>query len=234
MRIAKGIIATDLFLYLESHKTFIISDIHVGYEESLQRRGAFLPKGNVSELRIRIEKAMSGKEVERVILNGDLLHDFGRVLKKERAELNAFLVFLEKKAEVIIIRGNHDKVLSYILPDMKVIPDFVIGDILVTHGDMISSHTDDKKIKTIIIGHEHPSITLDSGLRQERYKCFLKGKYKGKKLIVMPSCNLLLEGADVMREKLLSPYLSDISDFEAYITEDKIYDFGKLRKLKKI
>jgi len=52
-------------------------------------------------------------------------------------------------------------------------------------------------------------------------------------LIVTPSCNMLIEGTDILKDKLLSPYLKNIEDFEVFIIEDKIYDFGKIKKLKK-
>ena len=42
MDILDGVVADDLFLYLPEHKTFILSDIHIGYEESLNRQGVIL------------------------------------------------------------------------------------------------------------------------------------------------------------------------------------------------
>jgi putative SbcD/Mre11-related phosphoesterase len=92
-----------------------------------------------------------------------------------------------------------------------------------------------KLCDTIIIGHEHPAVSLVSGSRTERYKCFLKGKFSRKDLIVTPSCNMLIEGTDILKEKLLSPILKnvDLKNFEAYIVEDKIYDFGKVKDLNK-
>jgi len=105
----------------------------------------------------------------------------------------------------------------------------IMGDILITHGDIVDRNIAMKSIKNIIIGHEHPSIVLQSGVRSEKYKCFLKGKYKKKILIVMPSSNTLIEGSDVLREKFMSPYLRDISKFEIFAIGDKIYDFGTVK-----
>ena len=62
--------------------------------------------------------------------------------------------------------------------------------------------------------------------RFEKFKCFLKGKYKNKLLIVQPSFNLLTIGTDILKQRLQSPFLKDIKDFEVFIVEDKIYDFG--------
>lgn len=101
-------------------------------------------------------------------------------------------------------------------------------------------YEDFKKSKIIIIGHEHPSIGLQEGNRVEKYKCFLKGKYKDKTLIVMPSMNQLTEGTDVLTERLLSPYLKEknshtnINSFETWIVEgNEVFYFGKLKGLRK-
>ncbi len=231
MNLTKKILAQDIFLIIKD--TLIISDIHTGYEESLHKQGYFIPKGNLSELQLMIEKALKGRDIKTIIINGDLVHSFGRLSAKEKYALKDFMLFLKQKAEVKVIRGNHDKILKFLIPDAGLVEEYIIDDILITHGDVINKHSTDKKIKTIIIGHEHPSISITSGYRSERYKCFLKGKYKRKTLIVTPSCNMLLEGTDILKEKLLSPYLKDIEDFEVYIIEDKIYDFGKIKALRK-
>ena len=111
-------------------------------------------------------------------------------------------------------------------------------DITVLHGDKIL----DNMKKTLIIGHEHPAISLKKGARTEKYSCFLKGKYKKHELIVLPSFNLLVHGSDVLKEKLLSPFLDNINNFEVFIVspeEDlnnlsKVLYFGKIRDIKKL
>jgi uncharacterized protein len=238
MELLKGIIAEDLFLYLPAYKTFIVSDIHIGYEESLNRQGVLIPRHNYDTLILRLEKALESIKkksiIKKIIINGDLIHEFGKVSRKEKELTNKFIKFLTQYGEVLLIEGNHDKALKYFIEKEVVITDkIVLGDILIIHGDKLPSKDTLKNIKTLIIGHEHPSVALASGSRMEKFKCFLKGKYLKKNLIVTPSCNLFIEGTDVLREKMLSPLLKkvDILTFETYLVEDKIYDFGKLKDL---
>jgi len=238
MELLKGLIAEDLFLYLPDYNTFILSDVHIGYEESLNRRGVLIPRNNYNDLILRLEKALETirkKDViEKIIINGDLIHEFGKVSSKEKELTSKFINFLLTYAEVLLIEGNHDKALKYFITKNVLISDkLVIGEFLIMHGDKLPSKDSLKNIKTIIVGHEHPSVNIASGSRTEKYKCFLKGKYEHKNLIVMPSCNLFIEGTDILREKILSPFLKkhNILTFEAYIIEDKIYDFGKLKNL---
>jgi len=238
MELLNGIIAEDLFIYLPEHKIFVISDIHIGYEESLNRQGILIPRNNYNDLLLRLEKTLEGIKkkniIEKIVINGDLIHEFGKISKKEKDLINRFVKFLSDYGSVILIEGNHDKALKYFVNEKIILKDsLVLGEILIIHGDKTISKDLLKKIKTIIIGHEHPAITITSGSRVEKYKCFLKGKYEHKDLIVMPSCNLFIEGTDVLREKMLSPLLknNNILNFEAYIVEDKIYDFGKIKNL---
>jgi putative SbcD/Mre11-related phosphoesterase len=238
MELLKNIIAEDLFLYLLEHKTFIVSDIHIGYEESLNRRGILIPRYNYNDLILRMERAIEKIRkkyvIEKIIINGDIIHEFGKISKKEKDLTNKFINFLSEYGQIFIIEGNHDKILKYVInKNTEIVNNIVLGKILVIHGDKIISKDLLKKVETIIIGHEHPAVSIQSGSRIEKYKCFLKGKYEHKNLIVTPSCNILVEGTDILRERLLSPLLKKVNlkNFEAYIVEDKVYDFGKIKNL---
>jgi len=135
----------------------------------------------------------------------------------------------------VLIKGNHDKILGPIAKkrNVKDVDYFVISEVLVVHGDKINEKIVTNKIKKIIIGHEHPAISVGDGTRVEKYKCFLKGKFKGKELIVQPSFNLVTEGSDILKEKVLSPFLKqDLSNFEVFVVSDKVYEFGKIKDIK--
>ena len=69
------------------------------------------------------------------------------------------------------------------------------------------------------------------GVRIEKYKCFLLGKYKNKNLIVVPSFNFASEGTNVLLGKLLSPFIKNVLEFKTFIVADKVYDFGKIGDL---
>jgi hypothetical protein len=58
----------------------------------------------------------------------------------------------------------------------------------------------------------------------------LKGTWKKKELIVMPSFNPLVEGTDIVKEQLLSPFLDKIDDFEVWISrQEEVLNFGKVK-----
>ena len=84
------------------------------------------------------------------------------------------------------------------------------------------------------MGHEHPAISVGNSIRQEKYKCFLKGKWKGKEIIVMPAFNPLTEGTNVLEGKCLSPFLQgNLDTFEVFVPAGKdVLSFGKIRNLR--
>jgi len=69
----------DLCLLID--KTLIISDIHIGYEEELNKKGILIPRLSFIEIGKRLEKIMKevkGK-IDTIIINGDIKHEFGTI-----------------------------------------------------------------------------------------------------------------------------------------------------------
>ena len=197
MEIIKGIEIIDLALYIKKEKALIITDTHIGYESELNDKGIMVPRLQFTTLIKKLEKILKKVKPNKIIINGDVKHQFGRISTLEWRNTRKLIDFLRKKSELIFIKGNHDKVLAGVGKklDVTVKDKLKLGTILITHGDTVKRA--DKSIKTIIIGHEHPAITLKEGARKEKYKCYLKGKYKDKTLIVQPSLNLLTEGTEI-------------------------------------
>jgi len=239
MEIEKGIEIIDLALYLEKQQILVIADVHIGYEEALNKQGMMVPRFQFKDILQRLEFIFAelkkkNKQVSRIIINGDLKHEFGTISDQEWRETLQTLDFLEKQCEkIILVRGNHDTVLGKIAnkKNIEIVDKLETDGILFAHGDEIK----ETKAKTIIIGHEHPAVSLKEDVRIEKFKCFIKGKYKGKTLIVQPSFNLVTEGTDISKEDILSPYLKqDLKKFECWIVaaKGKVFYFGKLKDWK--
>jgi len=238
MEILPGIEIIDSGLYIKEKKILIISDLHIGYEECLHQNGLLIPKLNYKEIKKRIGKIidLTGEKKITIIINGDLKHEFGKINKDEWSKIKDMLDFLKKKGKVRLIKGNHDVLLDKIAnkKGLKIKNYIKTGNILITHGDKIPGLLKKKNsIKTIIMSHEHPAVVLKHGIRKEKFRCFLKGKWKSKNLIVIPAFNWLFPGSDLLEGKFLSPFLkeSGLKNFNFYITENKfnsVYDFGKL------
>ena len=234
MEILPGIEMVGLALFLEHEKTLIISDLHIGLEESLNKEGILVPRFQLKRLMEELGRVLEKTHPKTVVINGDLKHEFGTISEQEWRDTLKVLDFLSRNTqEIILIKGNHDKILGPIAVkrNLKVTPSLKIGDILILHGDKIPSPSALEGIKTLIIGHEHPAVSIRDTIRSELFKCFLLGTYSRKKLIVMPSFNYVTEGTDILKQELLSPFLkgTDMGKFEVYVAADKTYHFGKLK-----
>ncbi|HMK53906.1 MAG TPA: metallophosphoesterase [Methanobacteriaceae archaeon] len=224
----------DLTLVADDY--LVISDLHLGYEEALNYQGVMVPKFQYQLIVERMNKIISHTKKEKIIISGDLKHEFGKISRQEWNETLNFIEFLNKHfQEIILIRGNHDPLTPIIASKtgLEVYKQFSTGNFLVMHGDQVPKEDIDED--TIIIGHEHPAVGLRSGQRMEKIKCFLKGTFKDKNLIVMPSFNFISEGSDVLHEKALSPFLKEgIGHWEVYGVEDfETMYFGQVEDLLK-
>jgi putative SbcD/Mre11-related phosphoesterase len=233
-----GIELIDLALYIKAQQILILTDLHIGIEESLVKQGVLIPKFHFKDLVDKIEKIFSllkkqKKPVKLIIINGDLKHEFGSISDEEWRNTIKLIDFLSRKCEkLILVKGNHDKILGPIAEKKKIlfVDQFICDALLVCHGDVLPDPI--PSVKTIIIGHDHPAVSIKDSLKSELFKCFLIGKYKNKNLIVQPSLNPITEGTDLTKEKPLSPFLhQDLNKFDVYVVADKIYNFKKILQI---
>lgn len=238
LEILKGLEIHGNALFLKRESVLILSDLHIGFDASLNANGILIPRFQYSDLFSELQRLLRELKPKLVVLNGDIKHEFSGILREEGKFVLEFLDFINKRCELVIVKGNHDSILKPLVDklNLELRDYFVIGDFFICHGDRLFDNDDFKSCKFVIIGHEHPAVSLRSGVRVEKYRCFLHGSFQGKKLIVMPAMNPSSEGSDVLVERLLSPFLKNNSsfwDFKVFVVESgESYDFGVLRNLK--
>lgn len=232
--IAEGIELHDVALYIKKSKTLVLTDFQLGYEEQLLRQGILVPFQHFENLTNRLLPILEKLKIDTIVVNGDLKHEFGRITRQEWSEVMDLLDFLHSFCKkLVLVKGNHDVVLASMAKqrNIEVVDNYLADNIFVTHGDKLPEIP--KETKMIIIGHVHPAVSISDGTVSERYKCFLKGKWKNKTLIVQPSAFQLVEGSDIFRYDLKSPFLEgSLDNFEVWAVADKVFYFGKVKNLK--
>lgn len=218
----------DLVLLIKSKnkKIGVISDTHVGFIRFLNKKGIFLVDKQVDEI---INHLKHVKKLDYFIINGDFFHEFAKVDNFVLESAHKLIDFIKKNVSenLIIVKGNHDKIIDKVLNE-KIVDYFEFENYIFTHGDRIL----DLKLKNkiLVIGHEHPAVCLNMGARNEEYKCFLVSK----KIVVLPSFNLLSIGHNIIEDRLMSPYLirKEVDDMDVFVVYDKkeIY-FHKVKDL---
>ncbi len=221
-------------LFLTTSKTLIFADLHLGAENALHNKGFFIVKTQTQDILKRCASLIQKYQAKQVVLAGDFKHAMGTILDDEWTDIRALLHCIrEHKAKIIVIKGNHDNILAPILKKegVRMQEHIIIDEYLILHGDKEENTLDG--VKGLIIGHEHPSIELDDGVRKERYKCLLKGQYKRKDLLIMPSTYPLVEGTDILSTEGLGPIRKQAKKLEAYLVEgNKAYYFGSVDALR--
>ena len=230
-------VGKTLLLTIDNKKIIVFGDVHIGLEEALNKEGFLVPRTHFKDMYEEIRAVLKLTKPDKIVINGDFKHEFGRISKQEWNDTFKFMELLMRdSAEIVLIQGKRDKILQPLAEKYNiVIKEFYKeNSIYITHGDKVPENKTFDESKTVVIGHEHPCVVVRDNHKFEKFKTFLIGEYEKKKLVVLPSFNPI-EGVDVTKERLLSPFLKkrDISNFDVYVTADEIYHFGKLANFMK-
>ena len=226
------------------NKILVLSDFHIGYEEYLY--GKMIPiRAQFDETIKSLDRVFNlmkkeKRKIEKIVILGDLKHEFGEISESEWSETLGLMDYLLKKTEkIILINGNHDNILGPIAKKrgIEVVSYYKYKNICFIHGDKLQDECEGSKI--LIMGHLHPAITLSDPYKKEKFKCFLLGKWKGKRVIIIPSFIPLVFGYDLRDINELEKEFSfienrSLKNFEVIIyneKEEREYNFGKLKGL---
>ena len=232
-------------LFFPEKGILAIGDLHLGFEYQLQQSGVLVPEQQVKEVIEELKtifKRIKQKslKLKKIVFIGDIKHSFSYEWK-EKNYFNEVINFLKnyvKDKDIILIKGNHDTI-DYSFSD-KLQNYYIDGELVFCHGHELFEEIFNEKIKTIVMGHLHPSVILSDkqNIKREKYKCFLVGKFKEKETIIMPSFLTTIEGTTINSlEYEYEDYFSivpraNLMNFECYIVGEKeVYDFGKIKKL---
>ncbi|HVY01285.1 MAG TPA: metallophosphoesterase [Candidatus Nanoarchaeia archaeon] len=226
-----------LIIKQKEKEILVVGDLHLGFESALNQAGIFINRYIFEEVEKSFDELFEFKDkFNEIVLLGDIKHTFGSILKEERQQFEKIIEKLEKRTEKLIItKGNHDVLINY-LPkkDNLEIKDYYLSEeIAFLHGDRDFDLIKDKKIKTIVIGHLHPAIVLRDGVKSEKYKCFLEGKYKDKNFIICPSFISSNEGTDPRDYLTKLPWPLELEEFKVIAVGNELenFEFGKLKEI---
>ena len=226
-----------VFIETDGKKILAVGDLHLGYEASLNASGVFVTRTlleqTINELHEILDK--TGK-VDEIVLLGDIKHTFGSILKEEWKDTDKIISLLKENCKkVVVIRGNHDALTDIIGKRIgfEVVDYYITEGIVFIHGDKDFQEMWNKKIRTVIMGHIHPAIFITDSIKREKYKCFLKGEYKKKEIIVAPSFISAQEGTDPRDFPPDLPWKLNLRNFNVYIVGEnlEVLDFGKLKNI---
>ncbi len=206
----------------------VIADVHLGITRVLYEHGVSLPS-QVKAFAGRVNRLKAMTRAKQLVILGDLKHNIPNITWQERKEIPEFLSLL-KFEKIIIIKGNHDGNIERLVPDkkkIKVRKSLVVGDYYLAHGHMKA----ETKKKIIVIGHSQPHIRFRDKFASYVEPCWLKGKIKDSKtLIIMPAFNELCGATIVNEQPMIGPVAKGLRNAHAYLLDGT--DVGRLSDLK--
>ena len=214
-------------------RILVIGDLHIGYEENLNRSGVFVYRGMFKEMIVYLDRVF-GKvgNVDEVVLLGDVKHVFGRILRQEWKDVLNLVDYLsERCGKIIIVRGNHDKIIKVIVGkgNVEVMDCYSVGENCFMHGDRKFPDALRKRIKRWIVGHGHPAVKISDGIKVEKYKCFLVGEFKRKEIVIVPSFFEGSIGSDYLENDLGMAWKFDLKNFNVWVVDDESVNYWGLK-----
>jgi hypothetical protein len=229
--------------YIKSLDAIVLSDIHLGYEGVMAKKGMLFPKVNLRNVIRVVDAALVETGAGKIIVDGDIKNEFSKVDLEEFNELYDFIAFVKGAgAQLILIKGNHDNFVDRYREPFKLSiyrQEAAFGRYLFFHGEEIPKVP--RGTKMMIMGHEHPAIGIERKVgKRERLRCFLYGEYKKVPLLVLPAVGYFSSGTEVnmvRRGDLLSPVFSrvDVDRMHAIVCDyGETIDFGRIGALRKV
>jgi len=230
IKIAKGVSITSPWpcIYLEKEDTLLVSDTHLGLEDQREKLGMHIPGSILTQILEFVVEPIRSLNCRKVILLGDVKHEFGRPGEAEWYAVKKFIKALrEAGCEPEVVRGNHDNYIIYVLNELGIKlhdPSLRLGDHYLMHGHQ-DLQDDFKDARYIFMGHEHPAITVkdDVGVKH-RFKAFLSGTINNITATVLPSVSPLSYG-NPMNEMYKTEYMTPLlrkygtDNFTPYLIE---------------
>ncbi|HIJ17727.1 MAG TPA: metallophosphoesterase [Thermoplasmata archaeon] len=187
----------------------VVADLHLGCEAVLEEDGLSLPRVQTRKVQEYIYDLVDAVHPSRLVIAGDLKHNFSRNLAQEWNDIVRFIQGLEGRVRLEVVKGNHDNYLGSILREHGVpfVKELSVSGVRVLHG-----HEGVLDGRPTVMGHVHPSIAVrDSSGTGMKDSCFLF--HEEHQLLVLPALSIVAGGVNVLAEENLrrmSPLLSGL------------------------
>jgi hypothetical protein len=232
----------------EEYSTLLISDLHLGLEKEMAKKGFRLPAYSVRMVE-RVKNMAERLGTRRLAVLGDVKHTVGKVADIDWGVVPWFFdTMLDLFESVEVVPGNHDGSLKTVLPPRVTLhpsQGAVLGTgrgrVGVAHGHAWPSE-EAIATRNLVIGHSHFTYEMRDALgSKNREAVWVTAEYdvaelmegagyesraKGKgKLTVMPPFNKLVGGQPINRSRsfefgpVLSSKSLSLEDADIFLTD---------------
>ncbi len=237
-----------LIFSIDGESTLLISDLHLGLEKEMAKKGFRLPAYSVKMVE-RVRNTAERYGTKKLAVLGDVKHTVGKVEDIDWGAVPWFFdTMLDLFESVEVVPGNHDGSIKTVLPPRVLLhpsQGTVLGRgrgrIGVAHGHAWPSE-EAIATRNLVIGHSHFTYEMRDSLgSRSRESVWVTTKYdvaelmegagykskaEGKgKLTVMPPFNRLVGGQPINRSRsfefgpVLSSRSVSLEDADIFLTD---------------
>ena len=184
-------------LYWPRHQLLAISDLHIGKAESYQAAGVPVPSGAHLEDFINLQTIIQVRDIQKVIIVGDLIHNKFSWTDEILQDLQNFISSFSEISWHLVY-GNHERgSLEFLkkLPLKFYQESYVESPFEFTHGH--DGPSEGKKDLFQIQGHIHPQISLREGVTRIQLPCF----HLSQNTLTLPAFGTLTGGYTIRPTK---------------------------------
>lgn len=174
-------------------QTVLIADTHLGYGWAQRRRGELGPLADETT-RQKLLAFLEQVAPKRIVFLGDLVHA-PRPCAEEREWIERLLCDLSSRAELISVRGNHDRAFAREFPHLPVrtMDRWCEGGCIAVHGDRLPDTLPDGHM--LVMGHLHPALPIrDAAGAAQKLPVFLANST----CVLLPAFSPFAGGYDLL------------------------------------
>lgn len=215
-------------LWLPDSETLLIADLHLGYSWAQRRKGELGPLVD-ERTRTRIFSVTAELMPRRIVFVGDIVHA-PRPCPEEREWVESVLTGLSTRAELIVLRGNHDRSFAreFAHLPLRAAESWSEAGMVAMHGDQLPSRR--RMEETLIVGHLHPALVVhDAAGAGQRLPVFLANRF----CIILPAFSPFARGYNVasgLPGDLMEQFGEE--EIEAYAaSQTRVVKLGSLKRV---
>lgn len=206
----------------------VIADAHLGYSWAQRRRGELGPLADATT-RDKLVRLCDDLKPQRIVFLGDLVHA-PRPCEPERQWIEETITGLSKRAELIAVRGNHDRAFAREFGHLPItcVDFWSAHGLTAVHGDRFTFALPENHM--VLLGHLHPCLAVqDASGAAQKLPLFLVTQ----SCIVLPAFSPFARGYDLVSgmPEELAAFLGE-SGVQAFaVTSTRVVGLGPLARV---
>jgi putative SbcD/Mre11-related phosphoesterase len=159
-------------LWIPALQTALVADLHLGYSWAQRRRGELGPLAD-ARTRDKLFEFCEELHPRQIVFLGDLVHA-PRPCAPEREWIEETLTLLSTRAELVAVRGNHDRAFGREFGHLPVrcVESWSTAGLTAVHGDRFTFAL--REDHTLLLGHLHPCLGVkDASGAAQKLRVFL-------------------------------------------------------------